>query len=339
MTRIDLTTRELHELVAPVLPHASTDKELPELGVIRVEVRDSVVYAVATDRYTMAVTRHRVFDTADDTVISIDRSDAAAMLKLFKYTKDDDPQLKLVIDKVPVPVHDRGGSVNGLGLTVQSEDGNKLILHGHAGEILDTWRARLGGIIHREQKPAAPALFLTPSFLPRWTKAARKGERLSVFIGADPIDPIVIRVENHFIGVWMPAGHLDAGEDLLSDSPWCRELPASADGRSFDDSVLETPAAADPVEDPREGADWFRALVLDAAKLVVETQFGSTSMVQRKLRVGFATAAKLLSALEEAGVVGPAEGTRARDVLARPDQIDDVLATLKNGEIFEASDD
>lgn len=337
MTRIDLTTRELHELVAPVLPHASTDKELPELGVIRLEVRESVVYAVATDRYTMAATRHRIFDGADDTTISIDRSDAAAMLKLFKYTKDEDPQLKLVIDTVPVAVHDRGESVNRLGLTVQSEDGNKLILHGHADEVLAAWRRRLGGIIHREQTPASPALFLTPSYLPRWTKAARKGERLSVFVGPDATDPIVIRVEDHFIGVWMPAGHLDAGEDLLSDSPWCRELPATGE-ETLGEDVLQTPVATEPVEDPREGADWFRALVIEAAELVISTQFGSVSMVQRKLRVGFATAERLLLTLEEAGVVGPADGSKARDVLVRQDQVDDVIAALKNGEAFGGPD-
>jgi hypothetical protein len=338
MTRIDLTTRELHELVAPVLPHASTDKELPELGVIRLEALGSVVYAVATDRYTMAATRHRIFDDVDDVTISIDRSDAAAMLKLFKYTKDEDPQLRLIIDKVPIPVHDRGGSVNGLGLTVQSEDGNKLILHGHADEVLAAWRKRLGGIIHREQTPASPALFLTPSYLPRWTKAARKGERLSVFIGPGPTDPIVIRVEDHFIGVWMPAGHLDAGEDLLSDSPWCRELPPAVEDTPWEEDVLQTPAAADPVDDPREGADWFRALVIEAAELVISTQLGSRSMVVRKLRVGMDIAERLLSTLEGAGVVGPAEGSKARDVLFTPDQVDDVVAALKNGEMAPGAD-
>ncbi|MGW0587439.1 hypothetical protein [Streptosporangium sp. NPDC002607] len=132
MTRIDLTTRELHALIAPVLPHTGTDPEVPELGVIRLETRDDVIYAIATDRYTMAATRHPLDDAADDVTVAIDRSDASAMLKLFKFTKDDDPRLKLVIDKMAVPVNDRGDSVLSVGLQVDSEDGTRLPHPGHA---------------------------------------------------------------------------------------------------------------------------------------------------------------------------------------------------------------
>lgn len=75
-----MTTRELHELIAPVIPHAGTDPELPELGVIRLEVRDDVLYAVATDRYTMAATRRPTDDPADDVVVGIDGTKARDLL-------------------------------------------------------------------------------------------------------------------------------------------------------------------------------------------------------------------------------------------------------------------
>ena len=138
------------------------------------------------------------------------------------------------------------------------------------------------------------------------------GEGDALFLPSGMSKPIRIQ------GAWVSQAEIKAVVEAVSgQEPPVYQVDVT--------QVAGTPrAAADDIGDDRD-------LVIEAARLVINLQLGSTSMLQRKLRVGFAKAGRLMDILESRGVVGPSEGSKPREVLVRPEGLAEVLEMLEQG--------
>ncbi|MCJ7725271.1 MAG: DNA translocase FtsK, partial [Acidimicrobiia bacterium] len=117
-------------------------------------------------------------------------------------------------------------------------------------------------------------------------------------------------------GAWVPEDEVHAVVDWVKQQRQAR----------YEDEVLEHAEAAAAASSAQDFDGEDATIVREAIELVVRSQLGSTSMLQRKLRIGFARAGRVMDIMERRGIVGPSEGSKARAVLITAEELDEILS-------------
>ena len=345
---IDVNTPDFRAALQAVIPHAAAgSKDMPELRAVAFTVTPHNVYVSATNRISVGLAIASVYQyegltgSVEDDIFDLSLETARELLQLFKSAKEEDEignALRVTVSEDKLTFLDVSGLFPGKLFQVPRSD-----TEAAARKLIPTL---LGSIL--AEKTVPPRL-------------ATQGPAIRAFIAAGNayghpllIEPtgddtrIVISCGPSFLGLLMPVRSNDdsklAAELTQWRDDWLDRLPEIIDiepqtatdllnkgtGRgpvviNAGDLDQINAALAEEVQDILE--DY--ALLQQAAELIVRTQFGSTSMVQRKLRIGYAKAARILDRLETAGIVGPADGSRSRDVLFKPEDLERAIEALE----------
>ena len=329
-------TRDFRTALKAALPHVSTAEEhAGSIGRLRFRADGENLYLIGTDRYTAGVALVSLWDTDTPEPMEWDLYpvDAGTILKVFPAPRKDaleDEFLRLALRSSP------GGHGS---LTVKDESGlfpddtKQLTVPRPVTCKYPDMLGIVSAAVARASSPdtGAATVAFAADLASRFMVAAKVYGTVLDWTASRVQDQpgVFIRVGESFVGVLLP---IKATPEYIEDRAeqaraLAARLPATAPDTVipilFDDDDAES---GDLVDTTTGEIVLVDDIVGQAAELVVSTQFGSVGMLSRKLRVSTVRAGLLMAELERRGIVGADNGSKARDVLVKPDDLPGFLA-------------
>lgn len=329
MTSAVVGTADLRQALNSVRVHAASDEADAGLHRVRLLFNAGNVTVTASDRFTAALAIVTMWDDSDyepGLIVELAPADVAKLLTVFSAPRgasDGAPDYLVRIETTDSEI------------TLTDCSGFDIVGHSLRVPRLST-EPTLGGIpwlIQRQHEgeyaALAGAIAVYGDYLVRFKVAGKAyGQPLSLEARADG-RALLVRCGDSFLGVLSPRR---MSEDYLTQAKewaagWDRRLPGIVSA-SFVER-RDPPAGAVDLDEALAAVHIEDAAELAAAaELVIPSGFASVSMLQRRLRIGFAKANHLLDRLEGLGVVGASDGSKARAVLVSPSALDAVLAKI-----------